>query len=151
MGGVALPGILPPPPANFDELPAPPEEMLPPPPPKKPETPFGKCLCALRLCGYGLRSLCDAHASHTERRTKISNEIIETERSYISSLKRLIQVYHQPLLELCAAQLVENPSSKLTADGINKIFSTLPSILPLNEELLSRLEVYSLPLRRVMT
>ena len=76
-----------------------------------------------------------------ERRTKISNEIIETERSYISSLKRLIQVYHQPLLELCAAQAVENPNTKLTTEGINKIFSTLPSILPLNEELLNRLEV----------
>lgn len=85
-------------------------------------TPDGACVCA-------------------ERRTKISNEIIETERSYISSLKRLIQVYHQPLLELCAAQAVENPNTKLTTEGINKIFSTLPSILPLNEELLNRLEV----------
>lgn len=118
MGGVALPILASPSAsvASFDELPAPPEEMLPPPPPKKPETPF-------------------------ERRTKISNEIIETERSYISSLKRLIQVYHQPLLELCAAQAVENPNTKLTTEGINKIFSTLPSILPLNEELLNRLEV----------
>jgi hypothetical protein len=36
---------------------------------------------------------------------------------------------------------VENPNTKLTTEGINKIFSTLPSILPLNEELLNRLEV----------
>lgn len=76
-----------------------------------------------------------------ERRTKIANEIIETERSYIASLKRLIQVYQQPLLDLSAAQAIENPSTKITQDAILKIFSTLPSILPLNEELLSRLEV----------
>lgn len=85
----------------------------PPPQPKKPETPF-------------------------ERRTKIANEILETERTYLSSLQKLIEVYQQPLMDLATLMCVEN--AKFTQENVAKIFSTLPQIIPLNQELLNRLE-----------
>ncbi|KAL6053417.1 RhoGEF domain containing protein [Balamuthia mandrillaris] len=73
-----------------------------------------------------------------ERRTKIAKEIVDTEITYINSLKRLLETYRPPLTNYAQSEK-ENKDSPVTMEGVNKIFAYLSQIIPLNEELLLRL------------
>eukprot|EP01087_Luapelamoeba_hula_P006534 TRINITY_DN1660_c0_g1_i2.p1 TRINITY_DN1660_c0_g1~~TRINITY_DN1660_c0_g1_i2.p1 ORF type:complete len:888 (-),score=159.27 TRINITY_DN1660_c0_g1_i2:4-2667(-) len=73
-----------------------------------------------------------------DRRTKIALEILHTERNYVSSLQELLKDYEQPLQSF--AKSVSPPESKVTLEGVKSIFGSLPSLLPLNAELLAQLE-----------
>jgi len=69
-----------------------------------------------------------------ERRTKIANEILDTERTYVSAITTLLEVYQQPLMSTANEEL------GITTFKINCIFNTMPQLIPLNKEVLRRLE-----------
>jgi len=64
-----------------------------------------------------------------EKRDKIVKEIVETEETYVKSLNDLMKIYHEPLLN----------SPYLKQEEVDFIFSGLPTIIAVNEELLKSL------------
>lgn len=71
----------------------------------------------------------------SERRGKVLAEIVATERSYIGSLRKVVQIYIEPIR---AAHGSASPI--LTADDEVKIFSTIDRLIPINTALADSLE-----------
>jgi CRP-like cAMP-binding protein len=71
----------------------------------------------------------------SERRGKVLAEIVATERSYIGSLRKVVQIYIEPIR---AAHGTASPI--VTADDEVKIFSTIDRLIPINTALADSLE-----------
>lgn len=67
-----------------------------------------------------------------QKRIYIVNEILTTEKSYVSGLEEAINNYYKPLLEASKREGHEN--------DVKSIFSSIEHILPLNKTLLKSLE-----------
>lgn len=72
-----------------------------------------------------------------DRRSKIANELLETERSYISALCTLVDVYQAPLLAFAKETISEMAD---IAMQVTQIFPAVLQLIPFNRELLKRLE-----------
>eukprot|EP01124_Arcella_intermedia_P033746 TRINITY_DN8180_c0_g1_i1.p1 TRINITY_DN8180_c0_g1~~TRINITY_DN8180_c0_g1_i1.p1 ORF type:complete len:1041 (+),score=147.12 TRINITY_DN8180_c0_g1_i1:443-3124(+) len=70
-----------------------------------------------------------------KRRLKIVNEILSTEVSYVSSLKRAVNEYHKPMELLVAGKKKE----KIYVEKIRSVFGNMDNILRLNETLAEKL------------
>lgn len=70
-----------------------------------------------------------------EKRSKIAQEIIETERNYVNSLALLIEVFYKPFNEKAL-----EPESCITPNDVKSIFSCIEIIFSYNREFLKDLE-----------
>ncbi|PWN50870.1 hypothetical protein IE53DRAFT_368539 [Violaceomyces palustris] len=75
------------------------------------------------------------------RRKLIANELLETERLFVASLKLVDQSYYQPLLSRVGKSGSANSGGQIISRKVlGEIFSNFADIYQLNSELLSRLE-----------
>jgi len=94
--------------------------------------------CASASAGVSVLPNSTSNETPHERRTKIANELLETERSYISSLCTLIDVYQASLLAFVRESAP--PEMADVAMRVTQIFPAILQLIPFNRELLSRLE-----------
>jgi CRP-like cAMP-binding protein len=82
-----------------------------------------------------LTSAPTSRMTQSERRGKVLAEIVATERSYIASLKKVMQIYVEPIRAAHGTA-----TAILTADDEVKIFSTIDRLIPINTTLADGLE-----------
>lgn len=70
-----------------------------------------------------------------EKRKRIVQEIVETERDYVKHMETLKNNYEAPLI-----RFAESKQKHITLDGMKTIFSNLDLILGVNVELLNKIE-----------
>ncbi|KAJ3157753.1 hypothetical protein HDU89_000131 [Geranomyces variabilis] len=71
----------------------------------------------------------------SSKRSKIANEILESERRYVDSLIQLRKTFFEPLMAA-----VGTPSEIIPRKTIQNVFSELPGLINVNTELLKQLE-----------
>jgi hypothetical protein len=71
------------------------------------------------------------------KRKRLAQELLETETTYVSNLKELLEFYYQPLKE--NSELSESERI-ISPDDVKDIFSSLRTIIPMNETLLEALQ-----------
>ncbi|KAJ1962296.1 hypothetical protein IWQ62_003575, partial [Dispira parvispora] len=75
------------------------------------------------------------------KRDRIIQEILETERTYVSGLRLVHQIFYTPLLEATE----ENGSTILPSKKVGEIFANFTDILNVNQEFLQQLEARLAP------
>jgi len=107
------------------------------------------------------RSVVNEDDSSVDKRTKIVRELLSTERTYVSQLEAMIEVYMKPLMQLAETppdvaqarsnerlsvkglnlnSLIGSKGVKITPEDIKTMFSNVEQLLPINRELLNQLE-----------
>ena len=108
------------------------------------------------------RSVVNEDDSSVDKRTKIVRELLSTEKTYVSQLEAMIEVYMKPLLQLAETppdvtqnrsndsrlsvkglnlnSLIGSKGMKITPEDIRTMFSNVEQLLPINRELLNQLE-----------
>eukprot|EP01094_Clydonella_sp_ATCC50884_P006730 TRINITY_DN1593_c0_g2_i1.p1 TRINITY_DN1593_c0_g2~~TRINITY_DN1593_c0_g2_i1.p1 ORF type:complete len:856 (+),score=264.35 TRINITY_DN1593_c0_g2_i1:254-2569(+) len=74
----------------------------------------------------------DGSESIHEKRKKIVNEVLSTERYYCKCIENMVHHYMHPLLQLAESDVMPNRSKY----EINSIFANIEQILPINRHLL---------------
>eukprot|EP01087_Luapelamoeba_hula_P008503 TRINITY_DN2118_c2_g2_i1.p1 TRINITY_DN2118_c2_g2~~TRINITY_DN2118_c2_g2_i1.p1 ORF type:complete len:1487 (+),score=375.36 TRINITY_DN2118_c2_g2_i1:171-4463(+) len=75
-----------------------------------------------------------------ERRRRIVEELLSTERTYISNLHMLIHEYKNPTVQWAEALENEKDRATITLERVNSVFGNIALIAPLHDQLLMLLE-----------
>jgi len=87
----------------------------------------------LTMTGVTLSPLCDhvTHSGSSEKYHHVIDEILQTERSYVTNLQMVIDRFMNPLL---------TASHVISVTDVKRMFSTLPVLLNLNQQLFTELQ-----------